>query len=65
MRGDHAVAGISIVNLWGFWKPFGVVELQHFSDLHALDDVRLFQGQVEHQLKTHHEQPDRSIYTVI
>lgn len=41
---------------WGFWKPFGVVELQHFSDLHVLDDVCLFQGQLEHQLKTHHEQ---------
>lgn len=39
-----------------FWKPFGVVELQHFSDLHALDDIRLSQGQVELQLKTHHEQ---------
>jgi hypothetical protein len=43
MRGDDVVAEIGIVSLWGFWKPFGVVELQHFSDLHALDDVRLFQ----------------------
>lgn len=44
------------LNWWGFWKPFGVVELQHFSDLHVLDDVCLFQGQLEHQSKTHHEQ---------
>lgn len=56
MRGDHVVAEIGIVDFGGVWKPFGVVELEHFSDLHALDDIRLSQGQVELQLKTHHEQ---------
>lgn len=51
------VAEIGIVDFGGvFWKPFGVVELEHFSDLHALDEIRLSQGQVELQLKTHHEQ---------
>lgn len=50
------VAEVGIVNLWGFWKSLGVLELQHFSDLHALDNVHLFKGQVEHQSKTHHEQ---------
>lgn len=44
MRGDYLVAEIGIVNLEGFRKPFGVVELQHSSDLHALDDVCLYQG---------------------
>lgn len=60
MRGGHIVsalvAEISVVNSWGFWRLFGVVKLQHFSDLHALDDVAFFQGQVRHQAETHHEQ---------
>lgn len=50
----------------GGLETFWYRRLQHFGDLHALDDIRLFQGGGGALVKdSSRTKSDRSIYTVI